>query len=166
MNNKSLLTVALACAVGSMQSWAQESATPQEIIEKTQAAAAMLAEKGTDGLQELSNKDSEWVWKDTYVFAYDCNNNVMTAHPIKPELAGKNLDEIKDRKGNALFADLCAAGKKANGGWVEYWWAKPGAEGDFRKISYAVQVGEAGHQVGAGVYDDAITVEELNAMVQ
>jgi signal transduction histidine kinase len=146
--------------------WAADGATPDEIVSKTQEAAAFLAEQGEAGLDVFNQKDSEYVWADTYVFVYDCDKNIMAAHPIKPELAGKNLDEIKDEKGNSFFSDLCTAGKQPGGGWVEYWWTKPDEEGAFRKISYALQAGDGPLQVGAGVYDDSLTVEELNTMAQ
>lgn len=159
----SFCTLFIFCASG----WAaDEGATPEEIVDKTKEAANYLEEQGETGLDVFNQQDSEWVWKDTYVFIYDCEQNVMAAHPIKPELAGKSLDEIKDEEGKSFFSDLCEAGKQPNGGWVEYMWTKPGEEGAFRKISYALQAGDGPYQAGAGVYDDSLTVDELNAMVQ
>jgi len=164
MCRKSIFALALLGSVGcSATAWA-ESATPDEITAKVNDAAEHLEKKGEAGLDAFNQKESEWVWKDTYVFVYNCEEDVMSAHPIKPELAGKSLKEIKDNKGNSFFADLCAAGRKPDGGWVEYWWSKPGEEGDFRKISYALQVSGTPYQVGAGVYDDQLTVQELDAM--
>ncbi len=166
MKVKNLLGIVTACTLGfAAQGWAAENATPEEIIAKTQEAAAALSEKGEAGLAAFSSKDGGWVWKDTYVFVMDCGNNTMAAHPIKPSLAGKSLSEIKDTKDNDFFADLCTAAAESDGGWVEYWWSKPDAEGDFRKISYAIQAGDSAYQVGAGVYDDSLTVEELDAML-
>lgn len=152
------------CLTGA--AWAADGASPEEIVSKTQEAAALLEEQGEAALDTFNQKDSEFVWADTYVFVYDCEQNIMAAHPIKPELAGKNLDEIKDEEGKPFFADLCAAGQQPGGGWVEYQWTKPDEEGAFRKISYALQAGDGPMQAGAGVYDDSLTVEELNAMTQ
>jgi hypothetical protein len=148
--------------------WAAEGegASPDEIVSKTQEAAAFLEEQGEAGLDTFNQKDSEYVWADTYVFVYDCEKNIMAAHPMNAALVGKSLDEIKDEEGTPFFADLCAAGQQPGGGWVEYQWTKPDEEGAFRKISYALQVGEGPLQVGAGVYDENLTVEELNAMTQ
>jgi hypothetical protein len=146
--------------------WAAEGATPEEIVSKTQQATVLLEEQGEAGLDVFNQKDSEYVWADTYVFIYDCEKNIMAAHPINADLVGKNLDEIRDEDGTPFFADLCAAGQQSGGGWVEYQWTKPDEEGAFRKISYALQAGEGPLQAGAGVYDDDLTVEELNAMTQ
>lgn len=165
--NKALIGLVTLCTMGLYSgAWAAESATPEEIVGKVQEAAAMVADKGEEGLQELDKKESPWVWKDTYVFAYNCDDRTVAAHPMSAALIGKSFDEIKDKKGNAFFDALCEAGKKDKGGWVEYWWSKPGEEGDFRKISYAYQVKGTPYQVGAGIYDDKVTVDELNAMLK
>ena len=51
---------------------------------------------------------------------------------------------------------------------VEYWWPKPGEAKSSRKISY-VHSAEVSFkpdiQVGAGIYDDATTVDALNQRV-
>ena len=166
MTHKWLLAVFTAAGVSfASQGMAQESATPDEIIAKTKEAAAVVSSKGEAGLAEISQKDGPWAWKDTYVFAYDCEQGVVTAHP-NPDLIGKNINEVKDKKGDAFWGDLCTAGQQANGGWAEYYWTKPGAEGIHRKITYAIQAEGTSQQVAAGVYDESLTVEELNAMVK
>jgi signal transduction histidine kinase len=53
---------------------------------------------------------------------------------------------------NGNLAEVAAAAKGPKGGWVEYMWTKPGAEGNFRKVSYVLPAGA--HAVGAGVYDE------------
>ena len=166
MTKRWLLAAITAAGVGfASQSMAQESASPEEIIAKTKEAAAVVSSKGDAGLAEISQKDGPWAWKDTYVFAYDCDQGVVTAHP-NPDLIGKNINEIKDKKGNAFWGDLCVAGQQANGGWAEYYWTKPGVEGVHRKITFAIQAEGTSQQVAAGVYDESISVEELNAMVK
>ena len=68
----------------------------------------------------------------------------MVIHPIKRRLNGKPLDQHKDENGVALFVEfdiethkvaknVTRARQIANfednhGGWVDYLWAKPGAE--------------------------------------
>ncbi len=69
--------------------------------------------------------------------------------------------------GKFIFKELCAAAKAKNGGWVEYQWTKPGAGKTSRKLSYAATAELAfstGVQIAAGVYDDAISVSDLNKM--
>jgi hypothetical protein len=43
-------------------------------------------------------------------------------------------------------------------------WTKPGAEGNFRKVSYMRAAGK--YVVGAGVYDDKLTAAELAAKIK
>ena len=67
-------------------------------------------------------------------------------------------------KGKRFFQELCEKAKNPNGGWVEYWWGKPGAsEGTlFRKIAFVIQVPGTSYQVAAGIYNESITLAQLN----
>jgi cytochrome c len=86
------------------------------------------------------------------VFVLDCTAGVVAAHPNEKVRAMKVAD-FKARDGKDLGPALCAAAAKGpNGGWVEYMWTKPGAEGNFRKVSYMLPAGK--YRVGAGVYDN------------
>lgn len=158
-----ILNAAFASSV-----WGQGGASPEEIAEKVRAAAEMLSNEGEAGLQQLNKTSSDWVWKDTYVFALNCKEKVIAAHPVQPELIGKSLPEIKDKKGNEFLVYLCLASKVPGGGWVEYWWDMPGMGVDrgFRKISYILQAGDTPYQVSAGVYDEKISVWKLNEELQ
>ncbi len=147
-------------------SWAGEKATPQEVIAKVKEAAAVLEKEGSAGLAQFTNKNSKWVWKDTYVFVFNCQKGTVAAHPIKPQLAGKNLMGIKDVKGNMFFVQLCEAAKNPKGGWVEYWWPKPGEKTPSRKITYILQVPGQPYQVAAGIYDPNTSVADLNKLLK
>ena len=114
-----------------------------------------------------NNKDARWVWKDSYVFVYSCRENVMIAHPLRPDMVGKPILGMTDDKDNPLFQNMCKAAANKDGGWVEYWWAKPGEAKASRKISYvhAADVSfKSDVQVGAGIYDDKMSVDDLNKL--
>ena len=159
-----LLVVALpSLAMG------QEKATAQEIVNRVQQAADTLSKLATSPTGEASltpfnQKDGPWVWKDTYIFVLDCSKNTMAAHPIKPELVGKDTTQMTDTKGNKFFGQLCAAKQTPSGAWVEYWWPKPGEKEGSRKISYALQARGTPYVVGAGIYDDRATIAELEKL--
>ena len=55
------------------------------------------------------------------------------------------------------------AGSRA-GGWFEYPFSRPDAREPSRKISYVLAVPETPYVVGAGVYDEEITLDELEAV--
>ncbi len=166
---KKFITFCLIATIGvffTMTVYAGDQATPQEVIQKVKEAADYLSKKGEAGLADFNKKGTKWVWKDTYIFVYCCKKGTVAAHPIKPKLVGKNLMGLKDIKGNMLFVRLCEAAKNPKGGWVEYWWPKPGEKKPSRKISYILQVPGQPYQVAAGIYNDKITVDELNKMLK
>jgi hypothetical protein len=144
-----------------------EAATPAEVVSKVRAASRFLNTKGASGFASFNNADGPWVWKDSYVFVYDCRLDRMVAHPMRPDLVGRPLMQITDNNGKYIFRELCKAGDHKNGGWVEYLWTKPGAGGVSRKISYALAADIAfatGIQVAAGVYDDKVSTAELDKL--
>lgn len=152
---------------------ADETATPQEIIAKVREAAAYLADKGEAGLATFDTVESPFVWKDSYVFVYDCDANVIAAHPVTSK--GMKISALEDVNGVPFGDNLCAATETAGGSWTEYAWPKPvkeeGAEQlaysdePSRKISYMLDVDGQPYQVGAGVFDDTLTIDELNALL-
>ena len=162
------LTLVLGAAPAVSQSTDPNAATPEEVITKVYEAVQYLRDKGLAGFSDFNNnKDARWVWKDSYVFVYSCRDNVMIAHPLRPDMVGKPILQMKDDKDHLLFQDMCKAGANRDGGWVEYWWPKPGEAKASRKISF-VHSAEVSFkpdiQVGAGIYDDKMSVEELNKL--
>ena len=162
MKKQLLMGVAGLCAMGlSAGAWAAEAATADEVVVKTKEAAAEVKAKGDVVLTEFDKKDGKWAWKDTYVFVLDCTAGTMKAHPNE-KVKGMKLTDLKDKATDKEFGTaLCNAAKSANGGWVEYMWTKPGAEGNHRKVAYVLSAGN--YQVAAGVYDDKLTAKELEA---
>lgn len=164
------LVLVLATAPAWVGAADPNAATAEEVIAKVHEAAQYLHDKGLAGFADFNNnKDARWVWKDSYVFVYSCRENAMIAHPLRPDLVGKPILQMQDDKGNLLFQKLCQAGKKPNGGWVEYWWPKPGEGKASRKISYAHSADvsfKSNVQVAAGIYDDQMSVEDLNKLAQ
>jgi cytochrome c len=157
-----------AASAGTAIAAGPESATPEEAVAKVREAVRFLQDKGASGFAEFNNSAGRWVWKDSYVFVYDCRLDKMVAHPIRPDLVGRSVMQIKDNNGKIIFKDLCQAGAQPHGGWVEYVWPKPGAGNVSRKLSYALAANIAfatGIQVSAGVYDDKITLPELGKVL-
>jgi methyl-accepting chemotaxis protein len=50
----------------------------------------------------------------------------MIMHPIKPELNGRDLTEMKDPNGKHLFVEFADVVKRQGTGFVVYEWPKPG----------------------------------------
>jgi len=155
---------------------AGETATPQEVIAKVKEAAAYLAKNGKSGLKTFDRADSPFVWKDTYVFVNDCAAGIaFVAHPV-PASKPQKVDEVDDATGKLVGRELCKAAARPGGGWVEYMWHKPikgegteqlaYAKKPSRKVTYMLNVKDQPYQVGAGVYNDTLTVKELDALLK
>jgi hypothetical protein len=155
-----LLNVALpSVAVG------QDHATAEEVVAKVREAASTLSKTGD--LTPFTQKQGPWVWKDTYVFVNDCSTKLVAANPVKSAQVGENFGSLKDTRGKTLYPDpeaFCNAAKKPSGNWIEYWWPKPGQKEGSRKVSYYLNAPGTPYVVGAGVYDDKATIEELSKL--
>jgi hypothetical protein len=167
MKFKQIIIVLLVCWIlFPSQGNAQEKATPEEVVSKIHEAVSYLSQAGEEGLESFNERSGPWVFKDTYAFVFDCSQGTIIAHPIRPKLVGKNLMGLKDIKGNYFFVQLCEASKKEQGGWVEYWWPKPGEEKPSRKISLLIQIPGMPYQVGSGIYDETKSLEDLEQLIK
>ena len=170
------LTLTAVLAWLAPQTAAEEAATPQEVIAKVKAAAAYLEKNGESGLKTFDSADSTFVWKDTYAFVFNCAAGLAdVAHPI-PAIRGQQVATNKDATGRVIGPELCEAAARPEGGWVEYMWWKPVkaertkhlyyAKKIARKVAYMLSVKGQPYEVGAGVYNDTLTVKDLNAMLK
>lgn len=156
------------CVAG--PAWAGDGATPREVIAKVQEAADVVKEQGEAAFAEFNDPEGRWVWGGTYVWVQECGEDslspTLVTHPVKPALIGKDLSRLKDKNGVYFFLEFCEVCKNPNGGWVEYQWPKPGEKQASRKISYIIDVPGTPYEVGAGIYDEDVSLEELNRMIQ
>jgi hypothetical protein len=160
-------------ALGPVAAIADDGVTPEEIIAEVREAAAFLGKEGKAGLSAFEGEGSPFIWKDTYVFVLDCAADVIPAHAV-PASRGVKISALKDADGKFYGADICAAAKVPGGSWAEYVWPKP-VEGDggavvyseeaYRKVSYMLGVDGQPYQVGAGIYNDPLSLDELDALV-
>lgn len=88
----------------------------------------------------------------------------MVMHPIRPDLDGKEIGEMKDPNGLALFSAMVAVVRKEGKGFVEYQWPKPGSAKPVDKISFVQGFAPWGWVIGSGVYTDDLRNAELNRL--
>jgi len=81
---------------------------------------------------------------------------ITIMHPIKPELEGKDMSQLKDANGKVLFVEFVNAVKKDGAGYVDYLWPKPGFDKPVEKISYVKGFAPWGWIVGSGIYIDDV----------
>jgi methyl-accepting chemotaxis protein len=57
-------------------------------------------------------------------------------HPTKPQLNGRNVSNVVDKKGKVLFVEFVKLSQKYGGSFVKYYWPKPNQKNPSPKISY------------------------------
>ena len=80
----------------------------------------------------------------------------MLMHPIKPDLDGKDVAQIKDPDGKHLFVEFVNTVKANGAGFVFYMWPKPGQDKPVEKVSYVKGFSPWGWVIGSGVYVDTV----------
>ncbi|MBX9936162.1 MAG: cache domain-containing protein, partial [Burkholderiaceae bacterium] len=93
--------------------------------------------------------------KEEYFWINDADA-LMLMHPIKPELDGKNLINLKDPTGKLFFSEMASKVKSNGSGFVHYMWPKPGHETPVPKISYVQGFSPWNWIIGSGVYVDTV----------
>ena len=108
---------------------------------------------GENAFAEFRKKDSEWFRGDVYVFVDDMEGKNL-CHPVKPDLEGKSLLDMKDANGKEFVREMIELLKTKDAGWVEYAWTKPGATTPSKKLGYVkkAKLGDKPVLVGSGLY--------------
>jgi two-component system NarL family sensor kinase len=85
-----------------------------------------------------------------YFFVYDVTG-VCVAHGQQPSLVGRSLIDLKDKNGFLVVRALLDKAK-AGGGFVEYYWEKPGMPGTYGKLGYVEPIPGTEFVIGSGIY--------------
>ncbi|WP_415889248.1 diguanylate cyclase [Neptuniibacter sp. SY11_33] len=102
---------------------------------------------------------------DGYYWVNDSHAN-MVMHPERPDLMGINLAQVEDINGLHLFSEFVSEAHKG-GGWVDYYWTKPGVEQEvFHKVSYVALFEPWDWVVGTGVYLDEVEAKNNHLFIQ
>ena len=90
-----------------------------------------------------------------YFWINDMHPRVVM-HPIKPELDGKEVGDLKDPNGLPLFRAFVAKVQAEGKGFVAYQWPKPGGTQAVDKVSYVQGFAPWGWIIGTGIYVDEV----------
>jgi signal transduction histidine kinase len=103
----------------------------------------------TDLIRTYVNKIRFYPDQTGYFFVYTFKGvNIALPNPNKWQ--GKDLYDHKDSQGKYAIRELSAAAKE--GGFVEYYWAKPGSAGEQKKLGYVESIPGTDYFIGSGVY--------------
>jgi methyl-accepting chemotaxis protein len=108
-------------------------------ITEEQAKQSAIAE-----IRTLRYSGNEYFWINDM-------HPIEVMHPIKPELEGKDLSDLKDARGTYLYKEFVTVVKASGGGFVPYLWPKPGSEKAVEKMAYVKGFAPWGWIIGSGV---------------
>jgi len=83
-----------------------------------------------------------------YVYDYNCVN---IAHAKQKNLQNQNLYNYTDTKGKFVIRELSIMAQ-SGGGYVEFYWIKPGDAGEKKKLGYVEPIPNTNYFIGSGVY--------------
>jgi methyl-accepting chemotaxis protein len=116
----------------------KEACTKKAAEAKVDEICKDIVAKGQDAKKDWPAKLLFKNCGDNYVWVQDTTPEIkMVMHPIKRRLDGQSLTAHTDENKFPLFVEFDKAAKaKPDGSWVDYMWAKPGAEKATPKTSY------------------------------
>ncbi|HCZ33914.1 MAG TPA: hypothetical protein DHV93_10960 [Holophagaceae bacterium] len=91
-----------------------------------------------------------------YVFTHE--PRIVTV-PIRPEMEGQPVGDFTDKQGSRIYVLLSQLGRQPEGGYLQLWFAKPGATGAFPKMNYVKTFEPWGWNIGTGVYVDDLQAQ-------
>ncbi|MBT9505134.1 methyl-accepting chemotaxis protein [Rhodoferax sp.] len=173
-----LITVAFLVPLLSLVGWlliSQTNNAMQERMNSTRqhveiAHGVIAWAHSREASDKLSREDAQALAKQSisqlrynsveYFWINDMAPKVVM-HPIKPELNGKDVGDMKDPNGFALFNGFVDMVRRNGAGFVPYQWPKPGFDKPVDKVSYVKGFEPWGWVVGSGIYVDDLRAEQI-----
>ena len=106
-------------------------------IKQDKTKALEMFNKGQGGFKE----------HDLYVFCANASDGILTAHP---SLKGKQLRDIKGKKGYPLGKEIMDNAAEGQIKQLTYWWPRPGSDKALQKQTFYTKVD--GQDCGVGYY--------------
>ena len=130
--------------------FAQTSGTRAEAKAMEERVIAELKVNAGAALEKFNKPDGEFRQGDLYVFCFNVENGVFTAHPDRG-LLGTNIRQLWEMDGSPLGKKILEAANGTNESTVvtvSYNFPKPGMTNPALKESYVARVGSQGCGVG------------------
>jgi cytochrome c len=128
-----------------------QAQTEKDAIAMVEKAAAFAKANGDAKLIEKVNaKDKAFAEGEVYIVVRDATGTIL-AHPHKPALVGKNLNDVPDNDGKMFRQEIVDGAKTKGKGWVSYKSRNPTNKLIESKKTYYQRAGAI--TVEAGIYD-------------
>jgi len=149
-----IVTMAMVNSVSAQQA-SPTSDQAKRIEAMVNKAAALVKTNGKAAFSAFRMRDSEWWFGNTYLFAYDKNQNVLL-NPAFPEREGTNARGAKDANGKLFVDEFVKVAQSKGSGWVDYMFPKPGQTQPSLKWGYvkAVNIDGTPGLICAGFYPE------------
>lgn len=145
-----VFTAAAFIAMGSPV-MAEERGSKDEAMQMVNAAFDHMKKAGdVKALDDFTKDKAAWVKKDLYVFVFDAKGTFV-AHGANDKLVGRDMSNMKDANGKAIFPAMKEVVAKGTG-WVDYDWAHPQTKKVEGKSSYVRQTPDGKGLIGVGIY--------------
>jgi cytochrome c len=131
---------------------------PQAAVDRKAEVEAMMSEAlahyGAVGREQsatdFANKSGAYFKGDLYVVIHGIDGS-MVAHPVVPQLNGRDQLGLKDTDGKEFVKELVSVAQ-AGGGWVEYKWSNPETKKIAPKVAHVMPTGD-GNFLIIGYYE-------------
>jgi cytochrome c len=111
-----------------------------EVRQRVQEAVALFEHEGKEAvLTEIANPKGRFVEDDRYVFAVNLDGT-MLAHPMNPELTGRNLIDLRDSDGRSFIRKIIDKARAKGYGFADYKWNGPKSKEELHKTSFFERV--------------------------
>jgi cytochrome c len=128
-----ILLISLTPALGAT---APAAPTRNDVIAQVIKAMEFYRANGREKtLAELNKRDGQFAKGMDYVDVHDLNG-VCVAHPVSPDIVGKNRLDVADMHGKRFIKEIVDAAKTQPDGWVTYMRENPNNGKVERKIAY------------------------------
>ena len=121
-----------------------------EVRKWVQDAIALYENAGKETLlREVADSRGRFVSRERYIYALN-THGTMVAHPMEPELTGRNLIDLRDSEGNDFIRKIVDTAKTKGYGYRDYKWRSPRSEDELPKTVFFERV--AGIILCSGFY--------------
>jgi len=130
--------------------FAQTSGVPAQAKAMEERVIAELKANASAAVEKFNKPDGEFRQGDLYVFCFNAENGVFTAHPDRG-LIGTDIRQLWEMDGSPLGKKIFDAANGTNDSTivaVSYNFPKPGTTNPAPKESYVTRVGSQGCGVG------------------
>ena len=96
----------------------------QYLVSLVEDAARLMETMGDKAFDQFAQKNSRWLNSDYYLFAYTLEGSTAF-HPVRPEMVGQNVMDLKDMNGKPIIRQITNIGRRPAddaSGWVFYLW--------------------------------------------